>query len=155
MCSCNLHSQQTNLVILSVQDQGCLPGLVIFLDNGNPQVVLTALEVRGRSRTSWESNDLCMTAYANLILQPSVTPTTLGAGQSILISGSYISGGKVVTLESLIWSDLNFQWPQSCVCGGGDAIPNIVGAITIRLGNYGLGARTRALTSVNYNSELS
>ena len=27
------------------QDQGCLPGLVIFLDNGNPEVVLTALEV--------------------------------------------------------------------------------------------------------------
>lgn len=27
------------------QDQGCLPGLVIFLDNGNPKVVLTALEV--------------------------------------------------------------------------------------------------------------
>lgn len=27
-----------------VRDQGCLPGLVIFLDNDNPQVVLTALE---------------------------------------------------------------------------------------------------------------
>ncbi|CAI8010626.1 Armadillo repeat-containing protein 1 [Geodia barretti] len=27
-----------------VRDQGCLPGLVIFLDNDNPDVVLTALE---------------------------------------------------------------------------------------------------------------
>lgn len=27
-----------------VRDQGCLPGLVIFLDNDNPHVVLTALE---------------------------------------------------------------------------------------------------------------
>jgi len=27
-----------------VRDQGCLPGLVIFLDNENPHVVLTALE---------------------------------------------------------------------------------------------------------------
>lgn len=30
-----------------VRDQGCLPGLVIFLDNGNPKVVLTALEALG------------------------------------------------------------------------------------------------------------
>lgn len=27
-----------------VRDQGCLPGLVMFLDNENPQVILTALE---------------------------------------------------------------------------------------------------------------
>ena len=29
-----------------VQDQGCLPGLVVFLDNRNPEVVATALEVK-------------------------------------------------------------------------------------------------------------
>ena len=29
----------------TLQDQGCLPGLVIFLDNDNPEVILTALEV--------------------------------------------------------------------------------------------------------------
>lgn len=34
-----------SLGIFSPQDQGCLPGLVIFLDNDNPQVVTTALEV--------------------------------------------------------------------------------------------------------------
>ncbi len=34
-------------MLFSLQDQGCLPGLVIFLDNDNPQVVLTALEVSG------------------------------------------------------------------------------------------------------------
>ena len=28
-----------------VRDQGCLPGLVMFLDNRNPEVIATALEV--------------------------------------------------------------------------------------------------------------
>ena len=28
------------------KDQGCLPGLVVFLDNRNPEVIATALEVR-------------------------------------------------------------------------------------------------------------
>lgn len=29
-----------------VQDQGCLPGLILFLDHTNPQVVYSALLVR-------------------------------------------------------------------------------------------------------------
>lgn len=32
-------------VCCTVQDQGCLPGLVVFLDNANSEVVYTALEV--------------------------------------------------------------------------------------------------------------
>lgn len=34
-----------DMLIQLLQDPGCLPGLVIFLDNEDPQVVLTALEV--------------------------------------------------------------------------------------------------------------
>lgn len=30
-----------------VQDQGCLPGLILFLDHTNPQVVYSALLVSG------------------------------------------------------------------------------------------------------------
>lgn len=32
-----------------VQDQGCLPGLILFLDHPNPQVVYSALLVRQRN----------------------------------------------------------------------------------------------------------
>lgn len=31
-----------------VQDQGCLPGLILFLDHANPQVVYSALLVSSR-----------------------------------------------------------------------------------------------------------
>ena len=31
-----------------VQDQGCLPGVILFLDHTNPQVVYSALLVRKR-----------------------------------------------------------------------------------------------------------
>lgn len=34
-----------------VQDQGCLPGLILFLDNPNPQVVYSALLVSLRPDT--------------------------------------------------------------------------------------------------------
>ena len=33
-----------------LQDEGCLPGLVVFLDNANPEVVATALEVYASGR---------------------------------------------------------------------------------------------------------
>ena len=36
-----------------VQDQGCLPGLILFLDHTNPQVVYSALLVGRHRRTSW------------------------------------------------------------------------------------------------------
>jgi len=34
-----------------VQDPGCLPGLILFLDHANPQVVYSALLVRKRQLT--------------------------------------------------------------------------------------------------------
>ncbi len=38
-------SLPTPTLYTCTQDQGCLPGLVIFLDNDDPRVVSTSLEV--------------------------------------------------------------------------------------------------------------
>ena len=78
-----LHNQQTQNVILPhrfLQDQGCLPGLVIFLDNGNPQVVLTALEVRNPYSCA-------------LLLKYSLTHSIMTPFSSLLLlTGSELSG---------------------------------------------------------------
>lgn len=43
-----------------VEDQGCLPGLILFLDHPNPQVVYSALLVRAIHLHS-EIKNLCRT----------------------------------------------------------------------------------------------
>ncbi|KAF3857625.1 hypothetical protein F7725_010826 [Dissostichus mawsoni] len=42
-----------------VQDQGCLPGLILFLDHPNPQVVYCALQaLRYLSECRWNQEKL-------------------------------------------------------------------------------------------------
>lgn len=43
-----------------VQDQGCLPGLILFLDHPNPQVVYSALLVRPQVADALRSKSVCI-----------------------------------------------------------------------------------------------
>lgn len=60
-CSCTMSGEPDALAVVNqlrdlaadplnrraiVEDQGCLPGLILFLDHHNPQVVYSALLVR-------------------------------------------------------------------------------------------------------------
>ena len=46
----DLASEPQNREVI-VQDQGCLPGLVLFLDHQNPDVLLATLQVGNRGWT--------------------------------------------------------------------------------------------------------
>lgn len=46
----DLASEPQNREVI-VQDQGCLPGLVLFLDHQNPEVLLATLQVGERGCT--------------------------------------------------------------------------------------------------------
>lgn len=46
----DLASEPQNREVI-VQDQGCLPGLVLFLDHKDPEVLLATLQVGGRRRS--------------------------------------------------------------------------------------------------------
>lgn len=59
----DLASEPQNRAVI-VQDEGCLPGLVLFLDHQNYDVLLATLQV---SERSWNS---CLNTFPPLTLSP-------------------------------------------------------------------------------------
>jgi armadillo repeat-containing protein 1 len=72
-----------------VRDQGCLPGLVLFLDNSNPEVVYTALEAlhylaQTPSNRSFLKNEVgLIISLRNIISRTNFDPKIIQLADSI------------------------------------------------------------------------
>lgn len=60
-----------------VEDQGCLPGLILFLDHPNPQVVYSALLVRRLNQYACRCRSHFLMVYSSFCLLKNYPPSFL------------------------------------------------------------------------------